>query len=87
MGRLTDSFQYLLPCAVRYAQSSSTADSSFEFLRALFIYPEDGVWGNAAPPYASSKHAFISSTTKPVIVRLRTQVTPAACYRNGSGRM
>ena len=69
----------------RFMQSGQDATSAFQFLRALLILPEEGVWGTTAPPYAVSEHGFISPDGKPVIVRLKTKVCDpwsAACLRS-----
>ena len=56
------------------ATSGSDAVSSYTFLRALLIFPQEGTTSNP-PPFAESSTAFVvSGSAKPIIVRLATQV-------------
>ena len=56
--------------ARRFAQSGADKASSFQFLRALLILPEDQIYNaGRAPPYAQSASSFM--------VRLQTQVRRA----------
>jgi hypothetical protein len=69
--------------ARRFAQSGADKASSFQFLRALLILPEDQIYNaGRAPPYAQSASSFMASDPgRPVIVRLQTQVRRARPLR------
>lgn len=62
--------------SVRFAQSGSDATSSYQFLRAVLLFPQDLVYGGI-PSYAVSKRAFIPDSNHPILVRLSTKVTAA----------
>ena len=55
------------------AISGSDATSSYTFLRALLIFPQESASGTNTPPFAESSTGFVTSD-KPIIVRLSTQV-------------
>lgn len=52
------------------AVSGSDSTSSYTFLRALLIFPQEG----SPPPFAESSTGFVTKD-KPIIVRLSTQVS------------
>ena len=63
----------------RFAQSGSDATSSFQFLRAVLLFPQDILYGGI-PSYAVSNRAFIPDSNHPILVRLSTKVTAASLW-------
>jgi hypothetical protein len=57
------------------AVSGSDATSSYTFLRALLVFPQESTTSGSPPPFAESSTGFVTSDLgKPIIVRLSTQV-------------
>ena len=64
-------------CPARFAQSGSDATSSYQFLRAVLLFPQDQLYGGI-PSYAVSNRAFIPDSSHPILVRLSTKVALTA---------
>ena len=63
----------------RFASSGSDATSSYQFLRAVLLFPQDALYGGP-PSYAVSNRAFIPDSNHPILVRLSTKVALTAAW-------